>query len=89
MRFINETATPGKSILREFAGLSSEFDPFVGASVECALLGVWRSPVARVLWEHDVAGSNPVTPTKPAHSIMALWPSGRPRLFRCGSSSAG
>ncbi len=63
MRFINETATPGKSILREFAGLSSEFDPFVGASVECALLGVWRSPVARVLWEHDVGGSNPLTPT--------------------------
>ena len=27
-------------------------------------IGVWRSPVARVLWEHDAAGSNPVTPTK-------------------------
>ena len=24
---------------------------------------MWRSPVARVLWEHDAAGSNPVTPT--------------------------
>ena len=25
--------------------------------------GVWRSLVARLLWEQDVAGSNPVTPT--------------------------
>lgn len=25
--------------------------------------GLWRSLVARVLWEHDVAGSNPVSPT--------------------------
>lgn len=29
-----------------------------------AFHGVWRSLVARVLWEHDVAGSNPVTPTR-------------------------
>ena len=27
------------------------------------LLGEWRSPVARLLWEQDVAGSNPVSPT--------------------------
>lgn len=27
------------------------------------IIGVWRSPVARLLWEQDVAGSNPVTPT--------------------------
>ncbi len=26
-------------------------------------VGVWRSLVARLLWEQDVAGSNPVTPT--------------------------
>jgi hypothetical protein len=25
--------------------------------------GVWRSPVARLLWEQDVGGSNPLTPT--------------------------
>ena len=25
--------------------------------------GVWRSLVARVLWEHEVGGSNPFTPT--------------------------
>ena len=28
-----------------------------------AYFGVWRSLVARLLWEQDVAGSNPVTPT--------------------------
>ncbi len=27
-------------------------------------VGVWRSPVARLLWEQDVEGSNPFTPTK-------------------------
>ena len=26
-------------------------------------IGEWRSPVARLLWEQDVAGSNPVSPT--------------------------
>jgi hypothetical protein len=26
-------------------------------------IGAWRSPVARMLWEHDVAGSNPAAPT--------------------------
>ena len=25
---------------------------------------MWRSPVAHLLWEQGVAGSNPVTPTK-------------------------
>ena len=25
--------------------------------------GTWRSLVARLLWEQDVAGSNPVVPT--------------------------
>ena len=28
-----------------------------------ALVGAWRSLVARLLWEQDVAGSNPVVPT--------------------------
>ena len=26
--------------------------------------GPWRSLVARVLWEHEVVGSNPTGPTK-------------------------
>ena len=26
-------------------------------------IGVWRSPVARLLWEQDAAGSNPVIST--------------------------
>ena len=25
-------------------------------------IGVWRSLAARMLWEHDVGGSNPLTP---------------------------
>ena len=28
------------------------------------IIGAWRSPVARMLWEHDVAGSNPAAPTR-------------------------
>ncbi len=28
-----------------------------------ASVGMWRSLVARLLWEQDVAGSNPVIPT--------------------------
>ena len=30
------------------------------------LFGVWRSSVARVVWDHEVAGSNPVTPIEKA-----------------------
>ncbi|RMQ33539.1 hypothetical protein ALQ06_200019 [Pseudomonas syringae pv. berberidis] len=28
-----------------------------------SIIGVWRSPVARLLWEQDVRSSNPLTPT--------------------------
>jgi hypothetical protein len=31
--------------------------------VSATSVGEWRSPVARLLWEQDVAGSNPVSPT--------------------------
>ena len=29
----------------------------------CTGIGVWRSPVAHLLWEQGVGGSNPLTPT--------------------------
>ena len=28
-----------------------------------AHFGVWRSLVARMIWDHEAAGSNPATPT--------------------------
>jgi hypothetical protein len=37
----------------------------VGSSPTRSINGVWRSLVARQLWELMVAGSNPVTPTLP------------------------
>ena len=35
-------------------------------SVKLQPFGVWRSPVARLLWEQDVESSNPSTPTIPS-----------------------
>lgn len=35
----------------------------------CRIFGLWRSLVARVLWEHGVAGSNPVNPTRMGISL--------------------
>ncbi|MEY5003305.1 MAG: hypothetical protein RL678_1114, partial [Pseudomonadota bacterium] len=35
----------------------------MGVSAIIAVLGVWRSPVAHLLWEQGVQGSNPCTPT--------------------------
>lgn len=34
-----------------------------GRQQACVRVGMWRSLVARLLWEQDVAGSNPVVPT--------------------------
>lgn len=37
--------------------------PSVGSFGRTCLIGVWRSPVARLLWEQEVPGSNPGAPT--------------------------
>ena len=42
------------------AGEVKNRDPYGNA----VFLGVWRSLVARLLWEQDVGGSNPLTPTQ-------------------------
>ena len=47
------------------------------------LFGTWRSLVARLLWEQDVAGSNPVVPT-----IVFVKPASC-RLFLCSSNTTG
>ncbi len=40
----------------------------------CRTDGVWRSLVARPLWERKVVGSNPATPTTTiAIAKIALW----------------
>jgi hypothetical protein len=44
------------------AACSSSIDHHVGFG-KIARFGVWRSPVARLLWEQDVESSNPSTPT--------------------------
>src|SRR5436309_13114577 len=50
-----------------------ENQPLGGARV-----GEWRSPVARLLWEQDVAGSNPVSPTIfPIRQVSRCAPTGR------------
>ena len=41
-------------------------------------LGTWRSLVARLFWEQDVAGSNPVVPT----IFLRMWFNGRTRAFQ-------
>ncbi len=35
-------------------------------------LGAWRSPVAHLLWEQGVAGSNPAAPTMTGHTLRLL-----------------
>ena len=41
-----------------------------GRQQACVCVGMWRSLVARLLWEQDVAGSNPVIPTIFASSLL-------------------
>ena len=47
---------------------------------------MWRSPVARVLWEHDAAGSNPVTPTKNIREVPWYFPMFFASIFRFRAS---
>jgi hypothetical protein len=50
--------------------------------------GVWRSPVAHLLWEQGVGGSNPLTPTNLSFTSETLPQlARRVRTFfgRCGS----
>ncbi len=44
--------------------------------------GTWRSLVARLLWEQDVAGSNPVVPT------MRVWFNGRTSAFQADNAGS-
>ncbi len=46
----------------------------------CRTDGVWRSLVARPLWERKVVGSNPATPTITGDKI-ALWGASAVRLL--------
>lgn len=45
------------------------------AAVRCEglVFGVWRSLVARVVRDDEVAGSNPVTPTRSCGPESILW----------------
>ena len=44
---------------------------FVAASVIMKVFGVWRSPVAHLLWEQGVQGSNPCIPTNQKNGLSA------------------
>ena len=37
-----------------------------------SMLGEWRSPVAHLLWEQRVAGSNPVSPTNILNALYHM-----------------
>ncbi len=52
----------------------------------CRTDGVWRSLVARPLWERKVVGSNPATPT--TISVLLGIFRGRTARSRCGLIAA-
>ena len=60
-----ETVTGGPAHLCRGAKTNSHL-PLTSArrAVMILVLGVWRSPVAHLVWDQGVQGSNPCTPTK-------------------------
>ena len=65
---IRAKRAPGISRFYGLSGLDNErvgeYYMFCRKGLKHAVLrGAWRSPVARLLWEQDVGGSNPLAPT--------------------------
>ena len=48
--------------------------PPCGFGGPAIIVGAWRSLVARLLWEQDVAGSNPVAPTTTLTKAQGIKP---------------
>ena len=86
---IKERTPPRRRCMRtcSFAGLGRPDGLRTSSTIACPLLakawrcviltlsGAWRSPVARLLWEQEVAGSNPVAPSLFTHDrrLGRLW----------------
>ena len=47
--------------------------------------GAWRSPVARLLWEQEVPGSNPGAPIRIAIPVRQFAHLGSPEIVVCRS----
>jgi hypothetical protein len=52
---------------------------FLGYYIPRTFFGTWRSPVARLFWEQDVGGSNPLVPTIKIRRSERILPD----LFYC------
>ena len=59
------------------------------------IAGAWRSPVARLLWEQEVAGSNPVAPNqihfgglrRPSRTDKCMWERDLRRRGGCSNTA--